>query len=182
MPKKMTIRQKRWLLSAHILCSVAWLGAATCSLILNLAVLFTNDAHLLNAAYIFVGTLDKALLRGGALGAIISGVLLSVFTKWGLFRFYWIIVKEAISLLCMIIGVIISGWNDEAILLTAQYGLHAMHNQLYLTNQTMIFIGITFQLISLSAVFVISIFKPWGQLGNSATASKAKAGKQTILR
>jgi hypothetical protein len=94
MHNKITIKQKRWLLSAHLLCTVAWLGAALCSLILNLTALFTTDPHLLNAAYVQASILDKAILRGGAIGALITGILLSVLTQWGLVRFYWIIVKE----------------------------------------------------------------------------------------
>jgi hypothetical protein len=163
MRNKITVRQKRWLLSAHLLCTVAWLGAALCSLIFNLTALFVNDPHLLNAAYIFADILDKAILRGGAIGALITGVLLSVLTQWGLLRFYWIIVKEIASILCIVVGVVISGWNDNAIALTAVQGLRALHNPLYLTNQTLMFIGIFFQLIALSGVIVISVFKPWGQ-------------------
>ncbi|HET8840850.1 MAG TPA: hypothetical protein VFN35_05250 [Ktedonobacteraceae bacterium] len=136
MPNKITIRQKRWLLSAHLLCTVVWLGAALSSLISNLTALFTNDSHLLNAAYVFADILDKALLRGGAIGTLITGVLLSVLTQWGLFRFYWIIVKEIISVLCLIVGVTISGWNGDAVFLTALQGLQALHNPLYSTLPT----------------------------------------------
>jgi len=163
MRNKITIRQKRWLLSAHLLCTVAWLGAALCSLIFNLTALFTNDPYLLNAAYVLADILDKAILRGGAIGALITGILLSVLTQWGLIRFYWIIVKEIVSVLCIVVGIIISGWNDDAISLTALQGVQAIHNPLYLTNRTLMFIGIIFQLLALSGVIVISVFKPWGQ-------------------
>ena len=163
MRNKITIRQKRWLLSAHILCAVAWLGAALCSLIFSLTALFTIDAHLLNATYVFADILDKAILRGGAIGALITGILLSVLTQWGLIRFYWIIVKEIVSVLCIVVGIIISGWNDNAISLTAHKGLQVFHNPLYLTNRTLVFMGICFQILALSGVIVISVFKPWGQ-------------------
>jgi hypothetical protein len=163
MRNKITIRQKRWLLSAHLFCTVAWLGAALCSLLFHLTALFTNDPHLLNTAYVFADILDKAILRGGAIGAVITGMLLSVLTQWGLFRFYWIIVKEIVSVLCITIGVIISGWNDDAISLTARWGEQAQVHPLYLTDRTLMFLGIFFQLFSLSGIIVISVFKPWGQ-------------------
>ena len=163
MHNKITITQKRWLLSAHLLCAVAWLGAGICSLIFNIMALITNDPHLLNATYVFAGILDKAVLRGGAVGALITGILLSVLTQWGLIRFYWIIVKEIVSFLCIVVGFIISGWNNDAISLTTMQGLQVLHNPLYITNRTMMFVGIFFQLISLSGVIIISVFKPWGQ-------------------
>jgi hypothetical protein len=163
MQNKITITQKRWLLSAHLLFTVVWLGAGFCSLILNLTALFTHDPHLLNAAYVQASILDKALLRAGAIGVLITGILLSVLTQWGLLRFYWIIVKEIVTVLCLTLGVFISGWNDEAISLTALSGLETLHSPLYLTDQTLMLMGIGFQLFSLSAVIVISVFKPWGQ-------------------
>ena len=163
MRNKITITQKRWLLSIHLLCTVAWLGAGLCSLIFNITALITSNPHLLNAAYVFAGILDKAILRGGAVGALVTGILLSMLTQWGLMRFYWIIVKEIVSILCIVIGFIISGWNADAISLTAMQGLDALHNPLFITNRTMMFAGIFFQLISLSGVIVISVFKPWGQ-------------------
>jgi len=176
MRNKITIQQKRWLLSAHLLCAVTWLGAGFCSLILNLTALFTHNPHLLNATYVLADILDKALIRGGAIGTLITGILLSVLTQWGLMKFYWIIVKEIVSVLCVTVGVIISGWNHDAIFLTALHGLQAFHNPLYLTNRTLMFIGIFFQLISLSSVIVISVFKPWGQRKRPAERS----GKPTF--
>jgi uncharacterized membrane protein len=107
MHNKITITQKRWLLSAHILCTVAWVGAGLCSLVFNITALLTHEPHLLNATYVLIDALDKAILRGGAVGAIITGILLSVLTHWGLLRFYWIIVKEIVSVVCIVEGVIL---------------------------------------------------------------------------
>jgi hypothetical protein len=171
MRNKITIRQKRWLLSAHLLFTVAWLGSALCSLLLNLTILSTNDPHLLNETYVLAAILDRAILRWGAIGTVLTGILLSVLTQWGLIRFYWIIVKEIVSVLCITGGVIISGWNNDAILLTASQGLQAFHNPHYLTNRTQMIIAICFQLIFLSGVIVISVFKPWGQRKRPAQRS-----------
>src|SRR5258708_6686107 len=182
MRNKITIKQKRWLLSAHLLCTVAWLGAALCSLIFNIVALITTDPHLLNASYVFADILDKALLRGGAVGAILTGLLLSILTQWGLIRFYWMIVKEIVSVLCIVVGVIISGWNDDAIALTAMQGFHAFHDPLYLTNRTLMFIGICFQLIALAGVIVISVFKPWGQRKRSGQRKPQKTGTAARTR
>ena len=45
MASKLTITQKRWLLSAHILFSVAWLGTAVCSLVLSILAATTRDGN-----------------------------------------------------------------------------------------------------------------------------------------
>ena len=160
---KITIRQKRWLLSTHLLCVAAWLGGGLCSLAFNITALWATDPHLLNATYVFANTLDKTIIRGGAVGTLLTGLLLAWLTQWGLIRFYWIIVKEIAAVLCVVTDLIIIRWNDHAIASTAARGLQAFSDPLYLTNRTRLFVGISFQLMLLAGVIAISIFKPWGQ-------------------
>ena len=160
---KITVTQKRWLLSAHLLFIAAWLGASFCSLAFNITTLFTTDPHALNTISVFTDTLDHTIIRGGAAGALLTGLLLAVLTQWGLFRFYWINVKEIVSVLCIAVDLIAIRWNEHLISLTATQGLQALSNPLYLTNRTLLFIGIFFHIVALSGVIVISIFKPWGQ-------------------
>jgi hypothetical protein len=159
---KITIRQKRWLLSTHLLCVAAWLGGGFCSLAFNITALRATNPHLLNATYMFANTLDKTIIRGGAVGTLLTGLLLAWLAQWGLIRFYWIIVKEIAAVLCVVTGLIIR-WNGHAIASTAARGLQAFSDPLYLTNRTRLFVGISFQLLMLAGVIAVSIFKPWGQ-------------------
>jgi hypothetical protein len=137
---------------------------------------------MLNTTYILVDILDKAILRGGAIGALITGILLSVLTQWGMIRFYWIMVKEIFTVFSIVVGSMLSGWNDNAISMTAMQGLKAIHNPLYTTNRMMIFIGIFFEIVSLSGVIVISVFKPWGQRKHTSQRGSQKTGKSASSR
>lgn len=164
MAKKLTVRQKKALLSAHILFSVALLGSAFCSLALSIAAAVTDDGAVLRAAYLGMGMLQERVVRVGALGTAVSGVLLSVLTHWGLTRFYWIIVKEVGTVLSIGLGIVAMGtWTRQAIALTTAHGLEAVSNPAYIVNQRMLLAGIAVQIVSLSALVVISVFKPWGQ-------------------
>lgn len=160
---KITVTQKRWLLSTHLLCIAVWLGASFCSLAFNITALFTTDPRVLNTISVFTDTLDHTIIRGGAGGALLTGILLATLTQWGLIRFYWINVKEIVSVLCVAVDLIAIRWNEQLISLTATQGLQALSNPLYLTNRTLLFVGILFHIVALSGVIVISIFKPWGQ-------------------
>ena len=160
---KLTITQKRWLLSAHLLCMAAWLGGFFCSLALNSIALSTTDPHLLTASYVFADILDTIVIRGGAAGSLLTGILLAFLTQWGLVRFYWIIAKEIAAVLCVVADQIIIRWNHSAIALTATQGLGAVSNPPYLSIRILLLIGLLFRLMVLLAVIVISIFKPWGQ-------------------
>jgi hypothetical protein len=71
---KITITQKRWLLSTHLLSMAAWLGGGFCSLAFNIIALRTADPHLLNATFVFAETFDTFIVRGGAVGSLITGI------------------------------------------------------------------------------------------------------------
>ncbi len=160
---KISITQKRWLLSAHLLFVAAWLGSGLCSLAFNITALFTTDPHLLNTASVFTGTLDSTVTRLGAGGTLVTGILLAVLTQWGLLRFYWINAKEILTFLCVTVDLIALRWNDHLLSLSTALGLQALSNPVYLTNRTLLFFGILLRIIALCGIIVISIFKPWGQ-------------------
>jgi uncharacterized membrane protein len=160
---KLSITQKRWLLSAHLLFVTAWLGSGLCSLALTITTLFPTDPHLLNTVAVVTGTLDSTITRLGAGGTLITGILLAVLTQWGLLRFYWINAKEILAVLCVAVDFIALRWNEHLISVSAALGLQALSNPVYLTNRTLLFAGILIRIIALSCIVVISIFKPWGQ-------------------
>ena len=157
--RKISITQKRWLLSAHLLFMAVWLGSVVCSLALNVVALKATDPQLLNNIYTLTETLDNYVVRTGAAGSLLTGLLLAWLTQWGLLRFYWIIAKEITTIGIIILDQVIIRWNATAIALTAAQG----DNPAYLNVRNLLLIGIVVRLILLLAIIVISIFKPWGQ-------------------
>ncbi|HEY0754332.1 MAG TPA: hypothetical protein VGD98_10250 [Ktedonobacteraceae bacterium] len=160
---KITVTQKRWLLSAHLLFVTAWLGTSFCVLAFNITALFTSDPHLLNTISVFTGSLDQTVSRIGAGGTGLTGILLAVLTQWGLLRFYWLNLKEIVSILCVTIDLIVIRWNEQLISLSSSLGPHVLSNPAYLTNRTLLLIGVLFKIVALAGVIAVSIFKPWGQ-------------------
>jgi len=157
--RKISITQKRWLLSAHLLFMAAWLGGVFCSLALNIVALKATDPQLLNTVYTLSETLDVYVLRVGAAGSLLTGLLLAWLTQWGLLTFYWIIAKEITTILVVVLDNIIIRWNASAIALTATQA----SNPAILNIRNLLFIGILVRLMLLLTIIVISIFKPWGQ-------------------
>jgi hypothetical protein len=82
-------------------------------------------------------------------------------TQWGLFKFYWIIAKEGLTLLSIVQGPIgMYFWTLKAVTLTSAEGLNALHDPAFTVNSGQLWMGIVLQIISLAAMFVISVFKP----------------------
>ena len=157
--RKISITQKRWLLSAHLLFMAAWLGGVLCSLALNVIALEATDPRILNITYTLADTIDQVIIRSGAAGSLLTGIFLAWLTQWGLLRFYWIIAKEITTILIIVLDQIINRWNANIIALTATQGSHSD----YLSNRNLLLIGILVRLTLLLAIIAISVFKPWGQ-------------------
>ena len=116
------------------------------------------------ACYTAMHTLAKTSVRASTIGTIVTGVLLSVWTHWGLFRYYWIIAKEVLTLVAILLGpVAMYVWTLPAVSLAWAQGLEAMGNPAFIVNSEKLWIGIVLQLLSLILLFLLSVFKPWGK-------------------
>jgi hypothetical protein len=164
MAKKLTVTPRRWLISAHILFSIIWLGTSLCLLILGLTALGTNDPGTLHTTYLLAEVLDKTLIWGSSIGALATGFLLSILTHWGLLRFYWIIVKEVLSIFSFALGYAgLHTWLTHLGTMTAVQSSDAIQAAYPLTLHTYI-AGGTLEIAALAIMVIISVFRPWGQL------------------
>jgi hypothetical protein len=131
----------------------------------------------LQACYTIMHLLADTSVRASTIGTTITGILLSVFTSWGLFRFHWLIAKEALTLLSIGIGLIgIYRWTMRGVELTGSPVSSAWDTTGFAVNHTWLWTGIAIQVVSLVAMFILSIWKPGGQRrGYSKSLKEAKA-------
>ena len=95
----MTMRPgvRRAALVGHVTSSVGWLGAVAAFLALAVAALHTADDARMRALYVAMEVLGWAVLVPLAATSLLSGVVQSLGTPWGLFRHWWVIVKLLIT-------------------------------------------------------------------------------------
>lgn len=166
---KLSIVQKRWLLSLHLVFSAIMLGETMVIVILSLAALTTKSGDVLNACYTILHLLSRTGGRYAPIFAVVTGIMLSLMTPWRLFRYNWIIVKEVLSLLAIAIGVVgFYVWSMRGLSIISIVRLDAWHNSVFVVNNKQLWIGIILQSISLVSMFVISVFKPWGRRNSLA--------------
>ncbi len=99
----MTPKFRQLNLAAHISSSVGWLGAAASFLILSVAGVTSRDAELVRGAYLAMNLIGQFLIVPLSLAALLTGLVLSLGTPWGLFRYYWVLVKFVLTVLATII-------------------------------------------------------------------------------
>ncbi|MDR6549988.1 hypothetical protein [Paenibacillus qinlingensis] len=162
--KTMSLMNKKWLLSLHIVFSAIMLGTSVTFLILSITAVSTQDSVLVLACYKAMHVLSGSSVRASLIGTVVTGVLLSVRTHWGLVKYNWIIVKEILTLIAIVLGPFgMYVWTLKGITLLTDVGIEGVNQGAYVTNTVYLFIGIGLQLLSLLAMFVLSVFKPWGK-------------------
>lgn len=99
----MTPRLRKFALTAHVTSSVGWLGAVAGFLALADAGLTTQDAQMVRAAYVAMELTGWFVIVPLSLASLLTELVQSLGTKWGLFRHYWILVKLLITILATIV-------------------------------------------------------------------------------
>lgn len=94
----MAPRLRKFVLTAHVSCSVGWLGAVAVLLGLAVVGLASQDAQIVRAAYLVMEPTAWFVLIPLSLASLLTGLVQSLGTSWGLFRHYWILFKLLINL------------------------------------------------------------------------------------
>jgi hypothetical protein len=87
----------------HIITSVGWLGALAAFLVLAVTGLTSTDASTIRAVYLDMPSITWFIIVPLAFASFLSGLVLSLGTKWGLFRYYWVLAKLLINTLSIVL-------------------------------------------------------------------------------
>lgn len=100
--KYMTPLQRKFTLTAHVIVSVGWLGTAVAFIALAVTGLTSQDAQMVRAAYLAMKLIGWYVIVPLSVASLITGLIQSLGTRWGLFRHYWILVKFVLTSLAVI--------------------------------------------------------------------------------
>ncbi|MBI3968477.1 MAG: DUF2269 family protein [Chloroflexi bacterium] len=165
---------RKLLVAVHVIASVVWLGIVLVRLVLAVTATTTPDANLIHAVYLIVDLVDRTVLWPAAIGALVSGVILSVGTPWGLLDHYWIVVKLGITIAAIVTGfLLVDRWVAQAIVATSGLTANGMPASPGVAATLLIRSSIAHAIV-LTAATVISSFKPWGKtpLGRRRSARR----------
>jgi hypothetical protein len=160
----MTSNLRKLGLTVHVIVSVGWVGAVAAFLSLSIGAL-SDDAALSRATYLAMNVVGRCVLLPLSLATLVSGVVQSLGTKWGLFKHYWVLVKLVLTVFATAalflhqfsavaeaarLASETAGWNGGLAL-----------RQLGLQLRADAGLGL---LVLLTAT-VIAFYKPWGLVG-----------------
>lgn len=99
----MTPRLRKLALTAHVISSVGSLGAVAGFLALAVAGLTSQAAQIVRAAYLAMELTAWYVIVPLVLASLLTGLVSSLGTTWGLFRHYWVLVKFLLTVLVAVV-------------------------------------------------------------------------------
>lgn len=139
------------LLTTHVVTSVSWLGVAATKLAIGFAIETADTQERADGLYLAVGAIN-VVFPAVALAALISGIVLSLVTRYGLLRFYWVATKLFLTFAVIITSVQI-GPRISALL---QNGVQE------LPLRALLALSATHVLMLIAAT-ILSTYKPWSR-------------------
>ena len=99
----MTPRLRKFALAAHIALAVGWIGAVAGYIALDVAAATSQDAQTLRAAYLAMELIAWYVIVPLALASLLTGLVMSLGTKWGLFRHYWVLISLLLTIIATVV-------------------------------------------------------------------------------
>jgi hypothetical protein len=96
-------RLRKLALAAHITSSVGWIGAVAGYIALDVAAATGQDAQMLRAAYLAMELIAWYVIVPLAVASLLTGLVMSLGTKWGLFRHYWVLISLLLTVIATVV-------------------------------------------------------------------------------
>jgi hypothetical protein len=84
---------RKFALTVHVIVSVGWAGVVAGFLALAIAGLVSTDVGLVRSSYVAMDFTYRTIVIPLGLASLITGLISSLGTDWGLFRHYWVVAK-----------------------------------------------------------------------------------------
>lgn len=84
---------RKLVLTIHVITTMGWLGSAAAYIPIAAYVLNNQDADMVRSAIQIMSLVANFIVVPVAFASLLTGVALSLGTRWGLFRHYWIFFK-----------------------------------------------------------------------------------------
>jgi hypothetical protein len=158
----MTPRVRKLALAAHVASSVGWMGAVVAFLALSIAGVTSRDADVVRSVYLAMNLVGDSVIVPLGIASLLTGLIQSLGTPWGLFRYYWVTAKFALtigatSLLLLHQFTAVAGAARRAAGAAAGTLPEMGHLGTQLVGDAALAVGV------LLVNTLLSIYKPWGK-------------------
>jgi hypothetical protein len=161
---------RKTILVLHIAGGVGWMGLDVALVILAATGLSTDNGRIAASCYTAIGLIVPPAVPTLSLVMLTSGLMLGLGTKWGLLRYWWVLVKLGLGVVLTALvfvallpvaaalpGIPASAGDGSGAAVREALGPAAVQ---LMFPPVVSFLGLGFAL-------VVSVLKPWGMVGKS---------------
>lgn len=94
---------RKLVLAVHIALSVGWIGALAAYIALDMVAATGRDGQTLRTAYLGMDLIARRVIVPLAIAALLTGIIVSLGTRWGLFRHYWVLISFVLTGLATVV-------------------------------------------------------------------------------
>lgn len=158
---KLTVKGTKALKVVHLVSAIAWFGSAISMNLLRHLVKADDAAGKYWMAEI-LEAIDMKILVPGAVGCLFTGIVYGAYTNWGFFKYRWLTVKWVLTAFMILFGTFYMGplVKENVVIGRAimDGGGDAMQ---YAANVMSSAWAGLLQMVLLTFVTIISVYKPW---------------------
>ena len=94
---------RKFVLTVHLAFSLGWIGAVVAYLVLGVSAVTSKDAQTVRAAWVAMELTGWSAIVPLALGSLLTGLVMSLGTSWGLFRPYWVLISFVLTVFSTVV-------------------------------------------------------------------------------
>ncbi len=159
--KKLGSTSRAWLKGFHVLFTCAWVGAASCMILLNFLAR-PDNGHELSGVLAALKLIDDWVIIPSAIGCFLTGLLISWLTPWGFFKWRWVTVKWVFTVAMMLFGTFCLGpWLNGMAAIAATDPMGVLQNTTFLDNRQLLSLTVGPMMLAMLFLVFISVIKPW---------------------
>lgn len=168
-------RVRKLALTAHVVSSVGWIGASFAVLALAITGMAARDEQTVRAAYLAMNLSGWSVLVPLAFASLLTGIVQSLGSTWGLFRHHWVVAKLVMNVVANLVlllytQVLAAMANIAAKPVWSTADLARLRGPEAVAHAVA-------ALVFLLAAVVLSIYKPRGMTRYGRRRQRAEAGK-----
>ncbi len=163
-------------LTVHLVCSVGWIGAALAYLALGIFAATSDDTATIRAAWIAMELTGWAVIVPLAGGTLLTGLVVSVASPWGLLRHYWVVISLALTVFSVAVTVL----HMPAVTSMANVAQQAAPADLNRLGSDLFHPGVG--LVVLLVTMVLNVYKPKGMTRYGQRKQREQRAQQTKQR
>ena len=175
----LTTSARKLSITAHVVSSVGWLGSVAAFLALSVAGATSRDGDVVRGAYVSMNVIGQFVIVPLSLASVSTGLIVSLGSSWGLFRYYWVLMKLLLTIGATVLLLLhqftaVSGAARRVVQQQSTVGPTVGP----LATQLIVDAGLGFLVLLVTTV--LSIYKPWGRTRHGRRVERRKQRERLV--